>query len=288
MRRPWTLLLLIGLIALPVEGEARHASRSHRKVHNSRKVSRAKRAHRHRAHRPRQDRQRTGEARLEVGAVVKPSEFRIRSPFPCGVPLRVNCAYGPSCSPAHKRTQSDNAPNDRYAVDFTRDESNNGYDRAVTAVASGVVLQAGWTRGGWSPYGQVVYIQHDFEDAEGHRYQTLYAHLNRVKVQKGQRVRPGMVIGTLGGSSKHRLGRMGPHLHFAMYQDAKPTLGGGRAVLPQPMGHFQELRTGLHFISCGHPEPHRVATLDPRELEQLSRAVGGWEPEPEPTCAAER
>ena len=88
-----------------------------------------------------------------------------------------------------------------------------------------------------------------------------------------------MVIGTLGGSSRHRLGRLGPHLHFALYQDAKQTLGGGRAVLPEPLGAFRELRPGKTFISCAEPEPAEVAAgdeLPPVSPPGFTPAVGGW------------
>ena len=217
---------------------------------------------------------------LVSGATYKPEAFRIRSPFPCGVKVRVNCSYGPGCSPSHRRTNVVNGPNDHYALDLVRAEDPaNGYNRAVVAVASGVVLQAGWARGGWSPYGKIVYVQHGFRDAEGHRYQSLYAHLNQVKVRPGQKIRAGMVIGTLGGSSRHRLGRLGPHLHFALYQDAKQTLGGGRAVLPEPLGAFRELRPGKTFISCAEPEPAEVAAgdeLPPVSPPGFTPAVGGW------------
>lgn len=216
--------------------------------------------------------------RLVDGAVFKPETFRIRSPFPCGVTVKVNCSYGPGCSPAHRRTHAVHAPNDHYAVDFTRVDPKNGFDRAVVAVAPGVVVQAGWARGGWSPFGKIVYIQHSFRDREGHRYQSLYAHLHRVKVRPGQKVRAGMVIGTLGGSSKRRLGKLGPHLHFALYRDARPTLGGGRAVLPEPLGAVRDLRPGMTFVSCAQPGPRRVASLQDLELPFTPAASGGWSP----------
>lgn len=241
MNRTWTLLLISLVVAAPQEGLARK-----RRPSNHVRASSA-----------------AGARDLVPGAVRKPEGFRIRAPFPCGVPLRVNCAYGPSCSPAHKGVDRTSGPNDRYAIDFSRLAPDNGYDRAVTAVAPGVVLQAGWAKGGWAPYGKIVYIQHNYRDGEGHTYQTLYAHLNQVKVRKGDRVRAGLVIGTLGGSSRRKLGRLGPHLHFAMYQDARPTLGGGRAVFPEPLGRFFDLHSGLQFVSCGKPEPDRLVMLPP-------------------------
>jgi len=162
----------------------------------------------------------------------------------------VSCGYG--CK-AHKRTRHENSTNDYYALDFSRLEANNGFDKSVVAAASGVVRYAGWTRGGWAPYGKIVYIDHDFRDRQGSRYQSIYAHLNRVSVKPGQRVTAGTIIGTLGGSSRGRLRRFGPHLHFALYSGAGRHLGGGRAVVPEPMGHFEDISRGKVLEACGKP-----------------------------------
>jgi peptidoglycan hydrolase-like protein with peptidoglycan-binding domain len=71
----------------------------------------------------------------------------------------------------------------------------------VTAAASGLVIVAGWSVGGW---GRLVTIEH----SSGTR--TLYAHLSRVGVRPGQRVEAGQRIGRVGASG----GATGPHLHF--------------------------------------------------------------------------
>ena len=52
-------------------------------------------------------------------------------------------------------------------------------------------------------------------------YQTLYAHLHTVAVQRGDQVRQGATIGTVGSTGLST----GPHLHFAIYRN-------GRAVNP--------------------------------------------------------
>ncbi len=184
------------------------------------------------------------------GAVRKPRAFKIQVPFPCGTRVRVSCAYG--CK-AHKRTRSKNSTNDYYAVDMIRLEQGNGFNKAVVAVADGVVRYAGWTRGGWAPYGKIVYIEHAYKDRQGHHYQSIYGHLHRVKVREGQLVKAGTVIGTLGGSSRHRLHRFGHHLHFAMYRGAGSRLGGGRAMVPEPMGHYEDLRPRQVLEACGKP-----------------------------------
>lgn len=193
------------------------------------------------------------------GAVSKPGRLKIRAPFPCGVPIRITCAYGTSCSPAHKRVKAQGSTNDYYAVDMARRAPDNGFDMPVVAVAAGIVRYAGWTKRGWSPYGKVVYIEHLFKDRHGKRYQTMYAHLHQVMVVKGQRVEAGTVIGTLGGSSKHRSRKLGAHLHFAMYRGAKRTIGGGNAVVPEPMGAQEDLRPRMSWIACDKVQRRPVA-----------------------------
>lgn len=205
------------------------------------------------------------------GAVSKPRTFAIQSPFPCGTQVRVNCGYGPSCSPAHRRTREDGSTNDHYALDLTRAEPGSGHGKAIVAVASGVVRQAGWARGGWAPYGLLVYIEHDYRDGRGNRYFSLYAHLSRVTVRAGQRVVAGDPIGALGGSSRGRQGRFGSHLHFAVYQNARPTLGGGRAVVPEPLDAYEDLGGGLQLVACQAPGPLPVASLS----ASARRARGG-------------
>jgi hypothetical protein len=195
-------------------------------------------------------------------------------PFPCGVKVKVNCSYGPRCSRAHKRTRSKFSTNDYYALDLSRKEKGNGHDKAVVAVADGIVRLAGWAKRGWAPYGKIVYIEHSFRDNRGRKYQSLYAHLNRVSVRPGQLVKAGDVIGTLGGSSRRRLRRYGSHLHFAVYRGAGSKLGGGRAVVPEPMGHHEDIRRGMVMEACGMPDRTIAFGSSPFSLET---AKGGLE-----------
>ncbi len=70
----------------------------------------------------------------------------------------------------------------------------------VRAVGEGVVDFAGWRSG----YGNVVEIQH------GGSRSTLYAHLSRIDVRKGQRAEQGQRLGAVGRTGW----ATGPHLHF--------------------------------------------------------------------------
>ncbi len=81
----------------------------------------------------------------------------------------------------------------------------------VHAARDGVVVKAGW--GG--TYGNVVYLDH------GDGTQTRYAHLSRIEVRVGQRLRQGDVLGLAGSTGAST----GPHVHFELRFD-------GRAVDP--------------------------------------------------------
>jgi hypothetical protein len=81
---------------------------------------------------------------------------------------------------------------------------------AVYTVADGVVKTAGWKPVG----GNVVWV----ESADG-RYEYYYAHLNRIQVRKGQRVRAGDRLGTVGNTGNARAAS--PHLHFAIYRPGR-------------------------------------------------------------------
>lgn len=70
----------------------------------------------------------------------------------------------------------------------------------VRSVADAVVEYAGWQRG----YGNVVILQHK------QNRKTLYAHLSRLDVRKGQRVEQGQTLGAVGATGT----ATGPHLHF--------------------------------------------------------------------------
>jgi len=90
---------------------------------------------------------------------------------------------------------------------------------AVIATADGVVTFAGRSH----DYGRMVVVDH------GGGWETRYAHLHRIRVEEGDRVRRGRKLGTVGHSGKAD----GNHLHYEVRRngvpiDPRPTLGGGR------------------------------------------------------------
>ena len=77
----------------------------------------------------------------------------------------------------------------------------------VRVVGDGVVHFAGRQNG----YGNVVEVQH------GNNRSTLYAHLSRIDVRKGQRIEQGEVLGAVGATGW----ATGPHLHFEFRVDGR-------------------------------------------------------------------
>jgi murein DD-endopeptidase MepM/ murein hydrolase activator NlpD len=78
----------------------------------------------------------------------------------------------------------------------------------VRATADGVVVFAGW----YGDYGKTVIIRHPSG------YLTLYAHLSKIDVKEGQRVKAGDVVGRVGSTGRST----GPHLHYEVIEDNKP------------------------------------------------------------------
>ncbi len=70
----------------------------------------------------------------------------------------------------------------------------------VRATGSGTVIKAGRLGG----YGKLVEIDH------GGGITTRYAHLSRIKVRKGQKIKRGNIIGKVGSTGRST----GPHLHY--------------------------------------------------------------------------
>ena len=95
----------------------------------------------------------------------------------------------------------------------------------VRAVGDGVVDFAGWRNG----YGNTVEIQH------GNGRSTLYAHLSRIDVKRGQRAEQGQNLGAVGRTGW----ATGPHLHFefrigGQHQDPLRVAKGSESVPLEP------------------------------------------------------
>jgi len=108
----------------------------------------------------------------------------------------------------------------------------------IRTVGDGVVDFAGWQNG----YGNVVEIRHD------NGRSTVYAHMSRIDVKRGQHVDQGMRIGAVGSTGW----ATGPHLHFEVKLNGvqqNPTLMAKNSeavtLSPAAKAQFAQLATSL-------------------------------------------
>jgi murein DD-endopeptidase MepM/ murein hydrolase activator NlpD len=133
----------------------------------------------------------------------------------------------------------------RYGGVFYEDVVHAGVDipadpgTPVLAAGPGKVVWAGYgfssgEKGDKSdPYGQAVFIRHDF-GYQGQKLYSLYAHMDRVQVNLGQHVEIGQLLGLSGMTGKVS----GPHLHFEvrLEQDGNFTSRNPELWLAPPQG----------------------------------------------------
>ena len=101
-----------------------------------------------------------------------------------------------------------NAPSSHQGIDIAVESGTS-----VLAVMSGVVSEVGYEVNG---YGNFVVIKHS------DKFETLYAHCNKITVKEGEEVSAGECVGKSGSTGKST----GPHLHFE-------TIVGGTSLNPR-------------------------------------------------------
>ncbi|OJW72205.1 MAG: hypothetical protein BGO57_15955 [Sphingomonadales bacterium 63-6] len=142
------------------------------------------------------------------------------------------------------------------------------YGTPIYAVSDGTVAFAG-RHGG---HGNFVKLNH------GGGLGTGYAHMSRIAVSAGQRVRRGQVIGYVGSTGLST----GPHLHYEMYRGGKvvnpasvqfvtrATLSGkDLANFKAQLGSLLQVQPGAALASLAPPETQADAPR--REIERVDR-----------------
>ena len=194
-----------------------------------------------------------------TGAFPMPPTVDLSFPFPAGEAVFLLSGYSPSGgSSLHRDRNAAGKANDHFALDLTlEDHPRHGHGQPIVAPVGGTVVKAGWATSGWANYGQRVILEHD-DAFDGHRYTSVYAHLDSIAVVEGQRVRKGESLGTLGAScqGQRSCGSFGtPHLHWVIHRDAavggSGTGGsyGGNAVVPEVIDGAENLQRGQVHIS---------------------------------------
>lgn len=103
----------------------------------------------------------------------------------------------------------------------------------VESVGAGTVVSAGWS----GALGKYVRIQH------GSGFQTGYAHLSKISVKKGQKVKQGQLIGKVGSTGRST----GPHLHYEMYKNGS-LINPQKADVPDGESIKDEFRPKLEEV----------------------------------------
>jgi murein DD-endopeptidase MepM/ murein hydrolase activator NlpD len=168
--------------------------------------------------------------------------------LPSRWPVRgsVNSEFGKRASPWTKE------PEFHSGIDIAADRGT-----PVKAPAGGTVQHAG--HGG--EYGLTVIIDHD------NGVRTLYGHLSKVLVQRGQRVDRGVVVGLTGNTGRSS----GPHLHYEVYVK-------GQAVNPRA---YLWDEAGSSIITA--QPAARSSVVRAKSTPEPSSSVGGGAPPPAST-----
>ncbi len=146
--------------------------------------------------------------------------------FPVGKPNAANYYKSRGLrlrSPAH------------YGEDWNgRGGGNSDLGAPVYSVADGIVTFAYDVRMGW---GNVALIRHAYRDPSSGKVKfidSLYGHLDKMMVKKGQAIKKGQQVGTIGTNR----GMYPAHLHFEMRHNIN--IGMHRNAAPSTMEHWAD------------------------------------------------
>ncbi|MGG7566604.1 DUF5930 domain-containing protein [Rhodovulum sp. DZ06] len=134
---------------------------------------------------------------LERASLMKIAAEKLPLAKPVRSSFRFTSGFGVRRDPKNGRARMHNG------TDFAA-----GRGTPIYATGEGVVTFAGWQSG----YGRVVKIRHAFG------YETVYAHMNKLRVNKGERVAQGDRIGDMGNTGRST----GVHLHYEVRVGGKP------------------------------------------------------------------
>ncbi|CAM1342652.1 Peptidase M23 [Tenacibaculum amylolyticum] len=138
----------------------------------------------------------------EIVALAKEKEIMLAS-LPAIKPIknedetRMASGFGMRMHPILKYRKMHNG------MDFTAPTGTPIY-----ASGNGKVVRANRS----ATFGKVVYIQHGFG------YKTVYAHMSKIAVKKGQKVKRGDLIGYVGNTGRSAA----PHLHYEVHKNGRP------------------------------------------------------------------
>ncbi len=124
------------------------------------------------------------------------------------LPLALDFGFTKFRSPLRETTRVTSGFGQRGVRPHQGVDLNVSLGKPIFAAASGVVIKAGVGSG----FGKMVEIQHR------NGYSTIYAHLDKIRVREGQKVRSGQRVGDAGNTGLST----GVHLHFEIHREGVP------------------------------------------------------------------
>lgn len=143
-----------------------------------------------------------GESVAEIVGLAESQEAMLKS-IPAIQPVRnsdlkrMASGYGYRIHPIYKVRKM------HWGMDFSAPTGTE-----IFATGDGKVVEV---KKKYNGYGHHIKIQHGFG------YETLYAHMSKILVKKGQRVERGEVIGLVGSTGTS----VAPHLHYEVFKEGK-------------------------------------------------------------------
>ncbi|WP_051305335.1 M23 family metallopeptidase [Desulfogranum mediterraneum] len=119
------------------------------------------------------------------------------TPFGRPLPTRISSRFGRRKDPLNKKKAF------HQGLDFRGRTGDK-----IIATADGTVKRSTYAKG----WGNLIVIRH------GKGYETLFAHLNKRLVKRGEQIRRGQVIGRVGNTGRST----GSHLHYEIHLNGKP------------------------------------------------------------------
>uniref|UniRef100_UPI0013DCD674 peptidoglycan DD-metalloendopeptidase family protein n=1 Tax=Sandarakinorhabdus rubra TaxID=2672568 RepID=UPI0013DCD674 len=129
-----------------------------------------------------------------------------------------------------------------------------GTGTPIMAAGSGTISFAGWHGG----HGRYVMVHHNKDLA------TAYAHMSRIDVRPGQKVRQGQVIGAVGSTGLST----GPHLHYEVYLRGAPVnpvrlkFIGGAELSGRALDNFQRQMNRWRALDVASAAPKAAQAGD--------------------------
>ena len=123
----------------------------------------------------------------------------------------------------------------------------------LRAIADGVVVVSTTTKGGVNVgYGHYIVVEHDVKGIG--KFCSIYAHLNRLGLPRGTRVKKGDVVAHSGNTGSST----GPHLHFEIRNTAYNVAG------------FWNRATNGRYLNAIDPEPFlKILQKEEEKVQKL-------------------